>query len=310
MTIRRADLRGVISIEARLKAPEALTESPEAAATTRHAASPERRASSRLAVSAAILAAALGMAGCGGTGLLKDPLPLSSDAAVAAVADEHLLITVDAIIVRDGPGTWARNADWDEYRLTVRNLSETSVRLDRVLVIDALDQAIDTAGSRKELVRESRKTVRRHRDAGLDVKAGVGTSTLVASGTVVTAMGVGTVSAASTGALVSGGMASVSGAAAAASGMLLVGPALAAGGIVRGVNNAKVNEQIETQHTELPIVIPAAGNEQLRLFFPITPSPQRLVLAYRDGEGKARHMVVDTSVVLAGLHTAGGDDPK
>ena len=265
----------------------------------------ERLASLRPVVAAAVLTAAIGMAGCGGTGLLKDPLPLADDAAVAAVSDEHLLVTVDAIVVRGGPGTWARNADWDEYRLTVRNLSEAPVRLDRVLVIDAFDQAIDAAASRKELVRQSRETVRRHRDAGLDVKAGAGTGTLVASGTVVTAMGIGTVSAAGTGALVSGGMASVGGAAAAASGMLLVGPALAAGGIVRGVNNAKVNGRIEAERTELPTVVAATENRHLRLFFPITPSPQRLVLAYRDGENATRHVVVDTSSVLAGLHTVG-----
>ncbi len=257
----------------------------------------------------AVLATAMSVAGCGGTGLLKEPLPLSDDASVAAASNEDLVVTIDSLIVRDGPGTWARNADWDEYRLTVRNLSATPVRLDRVLVIDALDQAVDTAASRKELVRQSRKTVRRHRDAGLEIKAGVGTSTLVASGTLVTAMGLGTAAAASTGALVSGGMASVSGAAAAASGMLIVGPALAAGGVVRGVNNARVNERIETQHTELPTVIPVAGDQQLRLFFPITPSPQRLVLTYRDGEDTARHIVVDTSFVLAGLHTA-GDPPQ
>ena len=258
----------------------------------------------------AILATVVSLPGCGGTGLLKDPLPLSDGPAVAAASNEHLLVTVDSLIVRDGPGTWARNADWDEYRLTVRNLSEAPVRLERVLVIDSLDRAVETAASRKELVRQSRKTVRRHRDAGLDVKAGAGTSTLVASGTVVTAMGLGTVSAAGTGALVSGGMASVGGAAAAASGMLLVGPALAVGGVARGVNNARVNEQIETRHTGMPTLIPAAEAIHLRLFFPITPSPQRLVLAYRDGEDAAHHVVVDTSSVLAGLHAAGEALPK
>ncbi len=253
----------------------------------------------------AMLATVLAGAGCGGTGLLKEPLPLSDDVSVAAAYNDDLVVTIDALIVRDGPGTWARNADWDEYRLTVHNLSEMPVRLDRILVIDGLDHAVDTAASRKALVRQSRNVVRRYRDAGLDVKAGAGTSTLVTSGTVVTAMGLGTASAAGTGALISGGTASVGGAAAAASGMLIVGPALAVGGIVRGVNNAKVNERIESGHTELPTRIPAAGNKRLRLFFPITPSPQRLVLGYRDGEGAAHHLVVDTSSTLAGLHSAG-----
>ena len=252
--------------------------------------------------------AALTLAGCGGTGLLKDPLPLHTGGPVVAASDEHLSVTVDAVIVRDGPGTWARNADWDEYRLTVRNVAETPVWLDRVFVVDSLDHAVDVAASRKELVRQSRKVVRRHEDSGLDIKAGAGTSTLVSSGTVVSAVGLGTISAAGSGALVSGGMASVGGAAAAASGMLLAGPVLITGGIVRGVNNAKVNDRIETQHTELPILIPASEKKQLNLFFPLIPSPKQLVLTLRDGDA-ARHLVLDTSSALTGLHSA-GEDPS
>ena len=249
------------------------------------------------------------MTGCGGTALLKDPLPLDSVGPVVAASDGHLAVTVDSLIVRDGPGTWARNADWDEYRLTVHNLAETPVWLDRVFVVDTLDHAVDVGSSRKELVRQSKEVVRRHEDAGLDIKAGAGTSTLLTSGTVVSAVGLGTVSAAGTGALVSGGMASVGGAAAAASGMLLVGPALITSGIVRGVNNAKVNDRIESEHTELPILIPAAEKKHLNLFFPLIPSPQQLVLAFRDGDA-VRQLVLDTSSALAGLHSAGEDPPN
>ncbi len=79
---------------------------------------------------------------------------------------------------------------------------------------------------------------------------------------------------------------------------------------MRGVNNAKVNERIASEHTELPILVPAAEEAHLSLFFPITPSPQRLELAYRDGKDAVRHVVVDTSVVLAGLHVAGEDYTK
>ncbi len=37
--------------------------------------------------------------------------------------------------------------------------------------------------------------------------------------------------------------------------MVLLVPVLAVGGIVRGVNNSKVNNQIETRQTLLPVVL-------------------------------------------------------
>ncbi len=246
-----------------------------------------------------LLATTLGA--CGGTGLRPEPLPYASTGPIASASDGHVRVTLDALIVRDGPGSWARNADWDEYRLTVENLAETPVLLDRMLVVDSFGLPTSGEASRRALVRASRDSLRRHDDAGLDVRAGAGSGSLLGTGAAVTALGVGTVSAAGTGALISGGTASVGGATAAASGLLIVGPVLITTGIVRGINNAKVNEQIEVRHTPLPLSVPAATATSLQLFFPIVPSPRHLLLSYRSG-GVTRHIVVDTSSALDELH--------
>jgi len=82
---------------------------------------------------------------------------------------------------------------------------------------------------------------------------------------------------------------------------LLLGPALAVGGIVRGVNNSKVNNQIELRQTKLPLEVPAGEELGLNVFFPISPSPKVVELIYIDATGK-HSLVIDTSTALEGLH--------
>ena len=215
---------------------------------------------------AALLLLAATLAACGGTSVRQKPLPIGTIAPIATTSDRSVSVSLDTLIVRDGPGSWARNADWDEYRLTVRNLSDARLVVDRIVIFDAFDQPIAATGSRENLVRGSRKIARRHEDAGIEIKAGAGAAT-------------------------------------AASGLLLAGPALITTGIVRGVRNARVNEQLVTRGTSLPLHVAAGEESALQLFFPIVPSPERMVLSYRNGVF-ARQIVIDTSSVLNRLHLA------
>ena len=83
--------------------------------------------------------------------------------------------------------------------------------------------------------------------------------------------------------------------------MLLLGPALAVGGVVRGVNNSKVNNQIEIRQTVLPLEIPASEELGVNVFFPLAPSPKMVELIYTDATGK-HSLIIDTSKALDGLH--------
>jgi hypothetical protein len=98
-----------------------------------------------------------------------------------------------------------------------------------------------------------------------------------------------------------GGAATAGSAGAAAGGLLLLGPALAVGGIVRGVNNGKVNNQIELRQTILPLVVPAGDELGINAFFPLAPSPKMVELTYIDAMGE-HTLVIDTSAALDGLH--------
>ena len=239
------------------------------------------------------------LTGCGGTKVLKESQPMQVTQPLAEKSGHQVTATLDWVIVRDGPGTWAKNADWDEYLLRVSNQSDQPVRVTRIIVVDSLDTQISPEHGRKQLVKSSKKTARRYKESGIKVKAGRGAGTMLVAGAAVTAVGVGAATATAYGAAMSGAAAGTAGAA--AGGLLLLGPALAVGGIVRGVNNSRVNNEIELRQTALPAEIPAGEETNLNVFFPLAPSPKEVQLTYIDSAGE-HTLVMDTSTALEGLH--------
>jgi len=254
----------------------------------------------KLHFSIAILLGVGLMSSYGGTKMLKEAQPIQTTQPLAASSDRRVEAILDWVIVRDGPGTWARNADWDEYLLSVSNLSDQPIKLVQLTVVDSLDTRIEPQPGRKQLVKNSKQTARRYKDSGLRVKAGRGVGTMLVAGAVVTAVGIGTATAVAATGLMSGAAAAGS-AGTAAGGLLLLGPALAGGGIVRGVNNSKVNNEIELRQTLLPVEIPVGEKQGLTVFFPLAPSPNVVELIYVDATGE-HSLIIDTSEALDGLH--------
>jgi hypothetical protein len=122
---------------------------------------------------------------------------------------------------------------------------------------------------------------------------------MLASGAAVTAAGVG-IGVAAMGPIL-GTASAGAGAGLAVGGLLILGPVLAVGGIARGVNNSKVNNEIELRQTVLPLEIPAGEELNLDVFFPLAPSPRMVELIYTDATGE-HTIVIDTSTALDGLH--------
>jgi hypothetical protein len=52
------------------------------------------------------------LSGCGGTKVLKEAQPIQTTQPLATASDQQVTAILDWVIVRDGPGTWAKNADW------------------------------------------------------------------------------------------------------------------------------------------------------------------------------------------------------
>ena len=110
-----------------------------------------------------IVAVCLVLPGCGGTKVLKDPQPmheattLAPQPPLASGGDDKLGVHLTWVIVRDGPGTWAQNADWDEYLLVANNSSGETLRITGASVYDSLGNRIAADDDRKRLVKASRK---------------------------------------------------------------------------------------------------------------------------------------------------------
>lgn len=231
------------------------------------------------------------LSGCGGAKVLKEPEPVTVRQPLSIASDMSLAATLDWVIFRDGPGSWAKNVDWDEYMIGVQNVGGETLELTSITVVDSLGARMETRERRKELVKGTRKTKRRYKDEGLKVKAGLGGGALVGTGVVVAAGSSGLGAAAMAG----------GGAAAGAVAVVVLVPTLAIRGAYRGYNNRKVNSQIETRQTLLPVVLEKNEKKNLVLFYPLSPSPQRVEINYVDGGGE-HTLMIDTKVALDGLH--------
>ncbi len=237
----------------------------------------------------------LALTGCGGgTKLLKEPTPMPATSALLNAADRTLDVSLDWVIVRDSPGTWAKNADWDEYRLRVANRSGETVRITGIAIVDSLDFRQDAGADRKQLVKASRAASKRYKGEGLTVSAGIGGGVLMVAGVATFSV------AASAGAAVAAVGASTAVAGAALAG-IFVAPVLVTGGIIRSANSRRVGKEIALRHTDIPFAIAPGNSEQVTAFFPLAPSPKCVVLTYGDSAGEHR-LILDTSVVLQGLH--------
>jgi hypothetical protein len=246
------------------------------------------------------LACAAVVPGCGGgSKVLKEPEPLTVTKPIAAVSDQHLTATLIWVIVRGGPGTWANNVDWDEYLMHVENQSNELIRVTNIVVLDSLGKQVTPAGTRLQLVNQSKEATRRYKDEGLKVEAGKGAESLMIAGGVMTAaaFAVGmSAMAGSTGALA---------ASSAAAGAAILGPALLVAGagaaIVKSNNQYVVDEKIRARQTLLPTVLPADHKKDLDIFFPLAPSPKQIEMTYVDSRGQ-HTLTIDTRAALNGLH--------
>ena len=233
----------------------------------------------------------IALSACGGSKVLKEPEPFAIEQPLAITTDQRLGVALEWVIVRDGPGTWVKNANWDEYLMNIQNRSDQPITITQLVVVDSLHTRIEPHSVRKELVKLSKASSRRYKEAGITVKAGAGRKTLRTAGLVAGGAAVGAAAAGSGWAAVGAGV----------GGVLVLAPVLAVGGVMRGVNNSKVSKEIELRHTEFPLELPANGDVRLDVFFPLAPSPQSLELKYEDATGEYS-LVIETGGSLDGLH--------
>ncbi len=243
-----------------------------------------------------LLAAALTLAGCSNTRLLKEPLPQPVAPALASAASDRLEAHLEWVIIRDGPGSWVEHADWDEYLFSVRNLSDQTLVITQVSVVDSLGTVISRGLNRDKLVKGTRDTARRYEAADIPVYAGMSGVGMFATGTGLAVAGTYVALQSVLGVLA--GSASSAFLAPVAAGAIYAAPVVMFGGIARGVNNARVNSEILKRQTELPLTLAPGEARVIDLMYPIAPSPRQVIIHFGDKET----LILDTSEALRGLH--------
>ena len=251
---------------------------------------------------APVISFVLLLAGCAGTKVLDEPTLPPDRNPLAVARDRATTATLDWVIVRDGPGTWAKNADWDQYLLRLENRSTTDLRITEVYVEDSMGTKVFPGRDRKGLIAGSKQALDRYQDADIKVKAGTGTAVMAATvmGTTLVGGSVVGVGLAYTSFASLLGISTSFGAAvtAAGAGLVLVGPAM----VIRNRRNQrKVDARIQDIRSRIPFPVEAGMVTRAALFFPISPSPRHIVISYRQGES-IQTLRLETRESLAGLH--------
>ena len=233
--------------------------------------------------------------GCASSRLIKNPQPpTKADVGWAASGSEGITLDVHQLIFRNAAGSWVKNANWDEYVLTIKNDSQNAMEIQSFyLYSDKLAEPVASSTSREQLDARSNTTLRALKDVG--IVAGVGI--VAPSAMIVGAIGTG------------GGILSASSGAAAVAAIGIVAiPVGLIGGTVYVINRHRrdtkdkhlIEQQLNERGYGVPAQILAQTQATKSAFFPITPAPNRLVLNYSI-HGEVREISLELPE-LAGLH--------
>lgn len=228
----------------------------------------------------------------------RHPEPIPDLAEPLAVStDDSLSIVLDWIIVKNGPGSWAKNADWDEYLLRARATTEATIKITAVSVYDSLGTRLGSMNDRHLLKQASRETVKRYKAKELSVKPGWGTGQVFAGNA--GAVGGGYASAAAVGGWGGVGIAMAT--------VAFVPVALGAV-MVHDAGERNVGRALPKRATTLPVSIASGEPARLNVFFPFAPSPEKLEVRY-ELNGSPSILEVDISEATSGLHLRQARDP-
>ena len=244
-------------------------------------------------LSPCIIFSLLLLVSCGGARLVEEPEIIQIPHPLAMSNDETITGSLYWVIVRNGPGMWVENADWDEYLINVSNHSKSEVQINSVTVIDSLGTRLASNDKLKKLIKKSKNTAKRYEDNRIEMKSGYRPSTLYGTAAA------GGAAAGATIAGTSGMMAS--GTAMAVLATIVAVPVLVGAGVYRGHVNNEISEEIENRSTSMPVKISTGESYALDLFFPLAPSPTAVEIHYTSNEIQ-HSLIIDTTDSLHRLH--------
>jgi len=195
-------------------------------------------------------------------------------------------VTLASVIIDGGPGSWKREAFWDEYVVTFHNTGDQPLQVASVTLVDFAGTSRIAGDDPWALERESKTLERKYRDAGMAFARIAAPRVLVTTAEPVVAanVGLGTVGAA---------------AAATATAVALPVYGLAIWGINRH-HKAAIKAEFNRRRLPLPLTLAPGQTRTGSLFFPMVPNPRSLDLTWSIESGKSDSVLpLD---FLRGLH--------
>ena len=81
-------------------------------------------------------------------------------------SDDNLSVSVNSLILPGGPGSWVKGARWDEYVLTIRNLSDKPLTVEKIRLIDPRGVYIASGVNPGQLEKLSEAMIEEYKDMG------------------------------------------------------------------------------------------------------------------------------------------------
>jgi len=198
-------------------------------------------------------------------------------------------LSLETVIIIKGPGSWKREARWDEYVVRISNQGQKPLAVESAELVDVLGNPQIPGADPWALEKLSYTNWDRYGKTGLQLLAGAGTVALGA----VTAVSIGTI---------------IGGSAGSAAGLLAAMTIIPVAGLVDiGVvaamnhnNKKKIVAEFDRRRLKFPLTIAPGQTLSGSLFFPMTPGPQRLIV-----KGRVEEATLELSLdlkLLAGLH--------
>ena len=249
----------------------------------------------------------LALAGCASqpVKLGEPPATTITSADAARAAPAALAISIDGVIIPNGPGHWMPDAPWNEFHLTLRNGGDAAIVVDAIELVGELASAPATAAGRDVGTGAGAQAV-----AGAAALAGTSAAVAVAPAMVAggaTAIGLG-----------AGSYYTTLGAVGLAAGLVVI-PVAVAGGIAMIVASnrhaarreklAKLVDEHFAQAFKAPLEVGAKQAVATTVYFPTVRGSRFLAARFQSG-GQALIAVVDLAQAqLEGMTVARRIEP-
>lgn len=228
---------------------------------------------------------------CGGPRINRKAEPLVNHGPMLTVEDTHLNFSLDRLMFRNSHGSWAKDANWDEYLMTLQTSND--IIIESVMIEDIMGEWHEPQTTRKALNKSTKQVKKKYKKAGYKIKLGSGSTHATAVGLSM-AVGSGVTAGAVTATGAVGNLTSVG------VGAAVAVPALVIAGVTKVVYNTRVNNRIQQRQTLLPLTV-SDETTALDILFPAIPLPQKLKVNYQF-EGISHQISLDLNLVTSDLH--------